>query len=814
MITLKIRYSRSDGDYAGWNLWVWPVDRGSRQYDLKVEQGDAVATVELPSSASYVNYIVRKSLPGNAWAAQEHHDRRISLEDVVSGNVEYYVNSEEVAGKRMTADDAIRGNKITSAVLDYDAGVIRIRTAKPVENTVRAFTLLNRGCAAAADVTVEENGYALRPLIGLQLPRLYRYRIGFENGEYPIGMDGVYMSHRFRAEFTDRDTELGAIYSPKATVFRLWAPTAESVRVQLENEQIPMLRSSRGIWECAAAGDRNGQYYTYLVTVDGERRQVCDPYARTTGVNGERAMVIDLQSTDPAGWTADCNPNPIKSYTDAVIYELHIRDLSIDPSSGMDEKWWGKFLALTQTGTKTPSGIPTGLDHLKNMGITHLHLLPFYDYGSVDERYCDTYNWGYDPVNFNVPEGSYSTDPFDGFCRVRELKQTIKTLHDNGISVVMDVVYNHVFDAATFCFNRIVPGYFSRWNADGSYSNGSGCGNDTASERDMVRRYIVESVLYWTKQYHIDGFRFDLVGLLDTQTINEIVAEVHKIRPDVIFYGEGWDLPTAVEGNAPLAIQKNAHLTPGFAYFSDTFRDLVGGRNGETRGFACGLTGKEEKLADCFRAAPGWCNNPAQNVQYCSCHDNYTLADKLILAMGEPALDGDVIRRNLLAAASCLLSQGVAFVHAGEELLRQKLQKDGKRCENSYNAPDYVNQIRWSDLEKAEVAQVRDYYRGLIAFRKAHKALRLDTARQVADCVRYQWVTNEVLFFRIDGEKAGDTAKEILILLNGSDKTHRVQLPAGVWNICIDSHTAGTDVLGIAENYVNLQGVSAMVLIR
>jgi len=814
MITLKIRYTRPDGDYTGWNLWVWPVDRGSRQYDLTVEQGSAVATVELPSSTSYVNYIVRKSVPGNAWAMQEQHDRRISLEDVVSGNVEYYANSTETAGRRITAADAVRGNKVLSAVLDYDAGCIRIRTAAPVENPGKAFSLLNRGCTAAADVTAENGGYVLRPLIGLQLPRLYRYRIGFGKEEYPIGVDGVYMSGRFRKEFTDLETELGAIYTPEETVFRLWAPTAESVRVQLEDAQIPMLRSNKGVWEAAAAGDRNGQYYTYLVTVDGQERQVCDPYARTTGVNGSCAMVIDLPGTDPDGWEQDCNPNPLKSYTDAVIYELHVRDFSMDDSAGIAERWRGKFLALTQTGTKTPGGVPTGLDHLKAMGITHLHLLPFYDYGSVDERYCDTYNWGYDPVNFNVPEGSYSTDPFDGFCRVRELKQTVKALHDSGISVVMDVVYNHVFDASTFCFNRIVPGYFSRWNADGSYSNGSGCGNDTASERDMVRRYIVESVLYWCREYHIDGFRFDLVGLLDTDTINAIVSAVHGVRPDVLFYGEGWDLPTTTEGGVKLATQKNAHLTPGFAYFSDTIRDLVGGRNGGSRGFVCGLTGKEEQLSGCFRADPGWCNVPSQNVQYCSCHDNYTLADKLILAMGKQELDSDIIRRNLLAASICLLSQGIPFVHAGEELLRQKLQSNGQRCENSFNAPDYVNQIRWSDLEKTAVAQVRNYYRGLIAFRKAHKALRLETAQQVAEHVHYRWITNEVLSFQIHGKGAGDPAAEILVLFNGADETRRVELPQGVWNICIDAHIAGTEVLGIAEDYVNLPGISTMVLIR
>ena len=382
-----------------------------------------------------------------------------------------------------------------------------------------------------------------------------RYMILFEGNDYPIIMSTIYSTEKFEKEFTYSGRDLGATYTPEKTTFRVWAPTADTVTLNLYGsgtpgtddlvEQLPMTTDVNGTWITEKEGDLNGTYYTYLVSVGGNENEACDPYARTTGVNGKRAMILDLASTDPDGWENDTNPNAGMAYNDAVIYELHVRDLSSDESSGIQNT--GKFLGLTETGTTTASGIPTGLDHMKDLGITHVHLLPIYDYASVDETQSDKpqFNWSYDPENYNVPEGSYSTDPYNGAVRVAEMKQMVKVLHDNQISVIMDVVYNHVYNASDFCVNQIVPGYFSRVNEDGTYSNGSDCGNDTASERSMVRKYIVDSVKYWAGEYHIDGFRFDLVGLIDTETINEVVTEVHKTHPDVIFYGEGWTMDTA-----------------------------------------------------------------------------------------------------------------------------------------------------------------------------------------------------------------------------------------------------------------------------
>ena len=578
-----------------------------------------------------------------------------------------------------------------------------------------------------------------------------------------------------------------------------------------------MARDANGTWVAAKSGDLNGVYYTYTAVIDGVAAEACDPYARTTGVNGVRAMVIDLDGTDPEGWESDANPHAGESINDAVIYELHVRDLSVDADSGIQNA--GKFLGLTETGTKTPGGVSTGLDHMKELGITHLHLLPIYDFGSVDETHTTaSFNWGYDPVNYNVPEGSYSTDPFNGEVRVKELKQTVKALHENGISVVMDVVYNHVQDAGKFCFNRLVPGYFSRINADGSYSNGSGCGNDTASERSMVRKFIVDSVRYWADEYHIDGFRFDLVGLLDTQTVNEIVAEVHKDHPDVIFYGEGWTMSTNVtkEGYT-MATQVNSQQTPGFAYFNDTIRDGLKGSvfDDTDPGFASGKAGMEDVLSRCFLGADTWCASPAQTVNYASCHDNLTLFDHLQTARPEAGRE-ELVRMNNLAAAFYMMAEGVPFLQAGEEMLRTKLNDDGSFNSNSYNANDQVNCLKWGDLDDEAYRQVFEYYKGLIAFRKAHGALRLGTAQEVSDAVSVVGgLDANVLAFAVKGGVNGETAEGLYLIFNANETSATVNLPEGNWNVYINGEKAGVQALAsVSDGSVEVEPVSALVLVK
>ncbi len=633
-------------------------------------------------------------------------------------------------------------------------------------------------------------------------------------------MNEVYSSSAFEEKYTYTGTDLGAAWMPQKTTFRVWAPTAEEVIVNLYRsgtahtddllEQLHMQPDVNGTWVAERAGDLNGVYYTYLVMVDGVIREACDPYAKTTGVNGDRAMILDMDSTNPEDWDKDTDPNAGLKITDAFLYELHVRDLSMHRSARIKNK--GKFLGVAETGTKTKSGKPTGLDHMKALGITHLHLLPVFDFGWTDEtRKNPQFNWGYDPVNFNVPEGSFSSDPYNGAVRVKEMKQMVKSLHDNGISVVMDVVYNHVFEAGDFCFNNIVPGYFSRIDSNGVYSNGSCCGNDTASERSMVRKYIVDSVKYWADEYHIDGFRFDLVGLIDVQTINEIMHTVHKTHPNVIFYGEGWSMSTQVtKPNVDLAVQGNSGKLPGFAFFSDTIRDLMRGSvfYSEKPGFVSGAICSKDELEACFMGVPMWAAQPCQSVNYVSCHDNNTLFDRLALAAPE-APQEVLIKMNDLAAAFTILSQGVPFMQAGEEMLRTKPAKKGFD-HNSYRSPDKVNSLKWEDLDKEEYQRTVDFYKGLIAFRKAHPALRFMTRDEVWKNVHPVRVDNDhVVAFHID-----EGQQEIFAIFNAGTQDVSVRLPEGHWNVNISGEYAGTDVLGSVEGSVSVSPISALVLTR
>lgn len=836
-ITIKIHYVRSDGDYTDWNAWVWSDNVGGKQYDFEDEAGGKVTTVTVEDGlyTNSMNFIIRKG----DWKAQEA-TRTIDISDVVSGTVHYYVNAD--GSTSVDKSEAIQGIKINSIEYSRTTNKITIITSQEVINPDTAFTLK---CLDETELTitkVEQSGTTCKLTIEKDLSTLEAitksYFIIYDGNSYAVTMPNIYSTDEFEEEYTYDGDDLGAAWTKESTTFKVWAPTADDVKVRLYKsgtegtddliKTVDMVRGDKGVWSVTVESDLNGTYYTYLTNVNGELEESCDPYARTTGVNGERAMVIDLDSTDPEGWAEDVSPNKDMDYTDAIIYELHVRDFSIDDSSGVSDENQGKFLAFTEEGTTLndeEGAISTGIDYLKELGVTHLHLLPIYDYASVDETKLDTaqFNWGYDPKNYNTPEGSYSTDPYNGEVRVKEMKKMVKSLHDNNINVIMDVVYNHVYDAGTFCVNEIVPNYFSRTNADGSYSNGSGCGNDTASERSMVRKYIVDSVTYWADEYHIDGFRFDLVGLLDAETINQVVEEVHKTHPDVIFYGEGWTMGTAVDpSDTVMATQANASSTPDFAYFSDTIRNLLAGKNGETTGFVSGLTGQEEPIADCFKATTWWCPKPAQTVNYASCHDNYTLMDKLKLTRSD-ATETDIIKMNNLAASIYMMSEGIPFIHAGEEFLREKIDTDGTRVENSYNASDYVNSLKWNELATTAGADTSEYYKGLIEFRKNHASLRLATAEEVAANVTYKWITNEVVLFDIKGKGsvADEVSDGIVVIFNATTNsksfnlgTHGIDVSAE-WKVCINGEDSGTEVLDtIIDGNVTVEPISALVLVK
>lgn len=821
-VVIKLHYARPDGVYDDWSVWFWNLGQEGVDIPFAEEDGEMVATFGVAPGVTSVGFIVK--LPD--WAAKDvDMDQFIDVAAYTAGTVHVYVTSQVEGYEMVLGDDIVSGIKVKQTV--YKEGVgIQVALTAPISDAAEAFAVTGPdGAVAITSVTEgEDSVYTLAVAEALDL--YASYTLTYNGETYEVRMPNVYSTEAFEAAYTYRGNDLGATWTAGKTVFRVWAPTATSVKVNLYSggtpgvedliEQLEMTPDANGTWIAEKSGNLNGTYYTYLVEVNGAVNEACDPYARATGVNGQRAMVIDLDATDPEGWENDTDPHAGNNITDAVIYELHIRDLSTDESSGIQNK--GKFLGIIETGTSNSAGVPTGLDHIKDLGVTHLHLLPSYDYGSVDETKLETaqFNWGYDPVNYNVPEGSYSTDPYNGAVRVSEMKEMVKGLHDNGLSVVMDVVYNHVYSAENFCFNRIVPGYFSRISDGGAYSNGSGCGNDTASERSMVSKYIVDSVLYWVEEYHIDGFRFDLVGLIDTETINTVIEQVHKEHPNVIFYGEGWTMNTLVtkEGYT-MTTQVNSTEVPGFAFFSDTIRDALKGNvfNNSETGYVSGAGGYASTISDCFIGAAPWCKSPTQTINYASCHDNMTLYDRLTKSTPDATVE-DRIRMNNLAAAIYMTSQGTPFLQAGEEMLRTKQLADGSFDTNSYASPDSVNSLKWDDLNDPVYLDVYNYYKGLIAFRQAHPALRMTSADEVAAHITpVSDLDFNVTAFHISAG-AGGEENELFLIFNPRTEPTTVTLPDGQWTIYINGEDAGATALGTAAESVTVDAISAMVLVN
>ena len=591
------------------------------------------------------------------------------------------------------------------------------------------------------------------------------------------------------------------VYAPEATKFALWAPTADEVSLKLYAEgqggepvrTLSMKEDDGGLWLATVEGDLNGQFYTFDVKVDGAwLGDTPGVWAKAVGVNGDRAAVIDLDDTDPQGWDKDVRPE-LKSFADIIIYEMHHRDFSIDSLSGIVHG--GKFLALTEAGTRSARGQKTGIDHLKELGVTHVHILPSFDYSSVDETRLDVpqYNWGYDPKNYNVPEGSYATDPYDPEVRIREFKQMVMALHQAGIRVVMDVVYNHTAVTEGSNFERTVPGYFYRQNPDGGWANASGCGNETASEREMMRRYMVESVKYWVEEYHVDGFRFDLMGIHDLTTMRAIRKALDEIDPSIYVYGEGWAAGSPQWPADSLAMKNNIDRLAGVAAFSDEFRDSLRGPFGNDGlgAFLAGLEGHEVGIR--FGLAGGvehpqvndgaahkvpkfWALQPTQFISYVSCHDDMCLADRLKATMPDAS---PAVRTALhkLAETAVLTSQGVPFIFAGDEVMRDK-----SGVHNSYNSPDSINAIRWE--LKAKNREVFDYVCGLIDMRRHHPAFRLGDADRVRECLEFLPVKEaNVVAFRLKGAPAGDTWQDITVILNARSRSTAIDLPEGTWQV-------------------------------
>lgn len=589
------------------------------------------------------------------------------------------------------------------------------------------------------------------------------------------------------------------------THFRLWSPKAEAARVRLYDHgrggdayrTLDMTKhADNGTWTATVPQQLYGKYYTFQIKHNGRwLDETPGVWAKAVGANGKRAAIIDLNTTNPENWDGDKGPE-VKNFSDVVLYEAHMRDLSMDPSSGIANK--GKFLQFTEPGTKSPQGEATGIDHLKELGVTHVHILPSYDYNSVDETNLQNniYNWGYDPQNYNAPEGSYSTNPSDPATRVREMKEMIKALHDAGIGVVMDVVYNHTAENDGSNFELTAPGYYHRhWN-DGKYSDASGCGNETSSDLKQMQDYIVNSVKYWAKEYHVDGFRFDLMAIHDTETMNRVAKELKEINPSIFVYGEGW-----TAGDSPLqperrALKENVSKMKGIAVFSDDIRDAVKGHysNEEDPGFATGKPGNEETVKIGIVAATAhpqvdyskgnnskfpYAESPEMIVNYVSCHDDLCLTDKLKKSMPD-ATEAQRLAAAKLAQTIVMTSQGTPFIFAGEEVFRDK-----KGVHNSYKSPDSINAIDWNN--KTKYKDQYEYYKGLIALRKAHPAFRMTTAKDIAKNLKFDKIdskkTPNLISYSLLNNANGDEWKEIKVVFNGAPTAQTVKIPKGNWQV-------------------------------
>jgi pullulanase len=624
---------------------------------------------------------------------------------------------------------------------------------------------------------------------------------------------------------------LWLVYNKESTNFSLWSPAAEEVRLHLYEKgdggkplETHLLEAGQnGLWHIGLEGDLQGTYYTYQIKIDGIwLQEYPGVYAQAVGVNGKRAMVIDLNKTNPVGWAADKGPE-IKHTNEAIIYELHIRDMTIHPQSGSSMP--GKYLGLVEEATVGPKGVATGIDHISEMGVTHVHLLPTYDHYSIDETKLDSaqFNWGYDPNNYNVPEGSFSTDPYKAEVRIKEFKEMVKAFHDRGIGVVLDVVYNHTGGAfENSNFNLEAPGYYYRHWEDGRPSDASACGNETASDKEMMRKFILESVSYWAKEYHLDGFRFDLMGIHDIRTMNEVAKTLEKVNPNIFVYGEGW-----TAGDSPLpagqqALKKNITKMPQITAFSDDIRDGLKGSvfEDESTGFVSGAVDSEESvkmgIVGCIEhpqidyqsvnySDAAWANEPWQSISYVSCHDNHTLYDKLKVSRKD-ADEKDIIQMDKLANAVVMTSQGTAFMHAGAEMLRTK-----KGHHNSYNLPDSINQIDWN--WKVSNARVVAYYKNLITLRKQHPAFRMGSSEELKSKLEFKKTENGLLSFQIKDFANGDIWKNIYVVYNAKPQAVKYDLQ-GEWEVAVLGDDFFFDKNKIVKGSVEVPAISMMVVFQ
>lgn len=664
------------------------------------------------------------------------------------------------------------------------------------------------------------------------------FALGLGATNFPAAFSQSNFDAKYKSYPVYNGEDLELTVNESGTHFKLWSPEAQGAEVNIydsgsEGKPLETLEmkfnKENGTWSASSPKQLYGKFYTFRIKFDGKwLNETPGVWAKAVGVNGKRAAIIDFATTNPEGWETDKGP-VVENFSDVIVYEMHHRDLSMHPSSGIENK--GKFLALTESGTTSPEGEKTGIDHLKELGITHVHILPSFDYNSVDEANLqnNTYNWGYDPLNYNAPEGSYSTNPEEPATRVREMKEMVKALHDAGIGVIMDVVYNHTAQNDDSNFSLTAPGYYYRHREDGSYSDASGCGNETASDLQQMQDYIVNSVKYWADEYHIDGFRFDLMAIHDTETMNRVAKELKEINPSIFVYGEGW-----TAGDSPLvperrALKENVSKMENIAVFSDDLRDAVKGHytNASDRGFATGKPGLEETVKIGIVAATDhpqvdyskgnnskfpYAQSPEMIVNYVSCHDDLCLTDKLKISMNDEPEENQ-LNAAKLAQTIVFTSQGTPFMFAGEEIFRDK-----KGVHNSYNQPDSINAIDWAN--KSKYRDQFDYYKGLVALRKAHPAFRMTSAEDIAKHIVFDEIDStaepNLISYSIKDNANGDQWEEIKVVFNGASNPQTVNIPSADWIVVAkDGKINPESGLGISKGgEIQLAPYSALILAK
>ncbi|PEU28302.1 type I pullulanase [Bacillus wiedmannii] len=807
-----IHYREQSGNTKDWNLWLWGENANGKSYEFTGEdEFGKYAKISLDGDYDRVGFIIRT----NDWE-KDGGDRWI--ENIKDGRAEVWILSgdDKVYNSKPSSDLSIQKatidsfNEITvTANVPFHIKERKIEIEGIKIKNISPYDINSGNITNKVKIITEQK---------IDLKQTYKVKIENLADTYTeIGK--VIRSAEFDHSFYYGGNDLGNIYTPQHTKFRVWAPTASEAKLVTYKKwndkigtEINMQQSEKGTWKAELTGNQKGLFYTYKVKIGDKWTEAVDPYVRAASVNGDKGVVVDLEETTPEKWKTNKKPK-FKNPEDAIIYELHVRDLSIQPESGIKLK--GKYLGVTEKGTRGPKDVKTGLDHMKDLGVTHVQLLPIFDYASVNEENLNEpqYNWGYDPKNFNVPEGSYSTNPYEPTVRITELKQMIQTLHDNNLRVVMDVVYNHMYNAAESNFHKLVPGYYYRYNEDGTFANGTGVGNDTASERKMMRKFMVDSVTYWAKEYNLDGFRFDLMGIHDYETMNEIRKAVNQIDPSIILHGEGWDLNTPLAAELK-ANQKNAEKMKGIAHFNDNIRDGLKGSVFEEKenGFVNGKENMEDRIKKGITAGIDYDTNsstykdPEQVLTYVEAHDNHTLWDKFELT--NPG-DSEEVRKQMhkLSSSILLTSQGIPFLHAGQEFMRTKYGDH-----NSYKSPDSINQMDW--LRRAAFNNEVDYMKGLIELRKKYTAFRMTSAEQIKKYITFIDVPKNVVAYTIDEKGSGNKSEYFMVTHNANREDIDITLPSkGPWKVLVDGKQAGSKTLYVVhDNKIKVPALSSLVL--